>query len=245
ALVGNGFSRLADFFLVAKVVVFHRLEVVVQLIYQRHTGGYVQLDDFLVGNAAQVLDQGAQAVAVGDDQDLFAGLDLRLDLCLEIRDEARHCILQAFAQRNIVFVQVTVDAEVAGITLVAALHRRRRNVVAATPDQYLFVTVLGRGLGLVQALQRTLVTLVQAPVADHRNPHQVDLVLDDPQGADGTLEYRGEGDIELETGFLEQLAGFFRLGAALVGQVHIFPAGEAVFLVPQAVAVAHEYQFGR
>jgi hypothetical protein len=63
------------------------------------------------------------------------------------------------------------------------------------------------------------------------------------QRADGALEHRGVGDVEGETGILEQLAGLLRLGAALVGEVDVGPAGEAVFLVPGRLAMAQQYDF--
>jgi hypothetical protein len=43
--------------------------------------------------------------------------------------------------------------------------------------------------------------------------------------------------------FLQQLAGLLRLGAALVGEIDIGPAGEAVFLVPGGFAVAQQNDF--
>src|SRR5690349_950374 len=65
ALVGNGFHRLLDGLGIAKVVVLDRLEVIVQLINQRLRGGDVEFDDFRIRDVVEVLDQRAQAVAVG------------------------------------------------------------------------------------------------------------------------------------------------------------------------------------
>ena len=84
------------FFRVAQVVVFDGLQVVVQLIDHRHAGGDIEFDDFLVGNVAQVFHQCAQAVAVGADQYLFAGFDLRFDVAFEVRHEAVDRVFQAF-----------------------------------------------------------------------------------------------------------------------------------------------------
>ena len=107
----------------------------------------------------------------------------------------------------------------------------------------LVIPVLGGRFRLVQALQGTIVALVQAIVADHRDPHLVHVVQNAPQGAHGTLEHRGVSHIELKAGFLQQLACGAGFLAALFGQIHVFPAGEAVFLVPYALAVADQYQF--
>ena len=48
--------------------------------------------------------------------------------------------------------------------------------------------------------------------------------------------------VEDETERLETLAGRFRLADALLGQAGVFPAGEQVFQVPVALAVAHQHQ---
>ncbi len=191
-----------------------------------------------------MFDQRAQAVAVGADQHLLAGAHLGLDLLLVVGQEAVHGVLEAFRQRNTVLVQVLVDAQTAGVALVVAVHLGRRRVIAAAPDQYLLVAVFLGGFRLVEALQGAVVTLVETVIANHRNPHLVHAVEDGPEGADGALEHRGVGHIEFEAGFLQQLAGLAGFLAALIGEVHVLPAGEAVFLVPDALAVADQYQFG-
>ena len=72
------------------------------------------------------------------------------------------------------------------------------------------------------------------------NPHQVQLVQRDPERADRPLQDRGERDVECKSLGLEQLTGLFGLGLALVGQIDISPAGEEVFLVPDALAMTQE-----
>ena len=132
----------------------------------------------------------------------------------------------------------------AGIARVGFLERRRGDVVAPPPDQHLLVAVLRRGLRLVQALQCPVVPLVEPPRVLHGDPHQVQLVQGDPQGADRPLEDRRERDVERESLGLEQLAGPLRLGLPLVGQVDVGPAGEQVFLVPDALAVTQQHDLG-
>ena len=50
----------------------NRLQIGVQFINQRLTIGDVQANDVMVGDAVEVLDHGANGVAVGADQDTFA-----------------------------------------------------------------------------------------------------------------------------------------------------------------------------
>src|SRR5690606_5001658 len=112
--------------------------------------------------------------------------------------------------------------------------------IGATPDQYLFVAELGGGFRLVQALQGTVMALVQAPAQADRRVHGVHGIQSNPQRADGPLQHRTEGQVELKAFFLQQFARLARLFAPGVGQVDIGPAGETVFEVPLALAVAHQ-----
>src|SRR5207302_4603766 len=99
-----------------------------------------------------------------------------------------------------------------------------------------------RRLGLVQALERAVHALVEAPAVLHRNPHLVELVERDPESLDGPLEQRGVGDLETEARLLEQLPRLVRLGLAGGAERDVDPAGETVLLVPGALAMAQEHE---
>src|SRR5262245_57352411 len=124
--------------------------------------------------------------------------------------------------------------------VVAWRERRRRNVVTAPPDLRLRLAVLRGGLGLVQSLQGAVVPLVQPPAPFDRNPELIQLVERDPTRANRALEDRCVGDVEDVAAVAQQLAGCQRFLAALLAQVDVSPAGEAVFLVPGAFAVAKQ-----
>ena len=121
------------------------------------------------------------------------------------------------------------------------LHRRRGNIVAATPDEYLLVPVLLGSLGLVEALQHAVVLLVQTPGLLHRYPIQVHYIEDTVKGLDGTFEIGSIGFGKLKAFFLHELAGFLGFFNTFFGQIHICPSRKAIFLVPQAFAVANQY----
>lgn len=53
-----------------------RLHVLVQLVDERDSGGEVEAHDLVVGHVVQMLDDAAEGVPVGGDQDLLAILDL-------------------------------------------------------------------------------------------------------------------------------------------------------------------------
>lgn len=63
----------------------------------------------------------------------------------------------------------------------------------------------------------------------HGQPGAVHFILHMPQGTDGALEHAGVGHIEVIAFCLEQLAGLLGLFDAGGSQIHIGPAGEAVF----------------
>lgn len=62
------------------------------------------------------------------------------------------------------------------------------------------------------------------------------------QRADRALQHRGVGAIELQAFGGHQLATGLGFGAALFGEVDVDPAGEAIFEVPLALAMAQQDQ---
>jgi len=67
----------------------------VQLVDQRDPRGDVHVHDFGVAHAVEVLDQGAEAVAVGDDSDLAAANDLGRNRGAPVRQESRDGVFEA------------------------------------------------------------------------------------------------------------------------------------------------------
>src|SRR5690606_3497467 len=128
----------------------------------------------------------------------------------------------------------------ARMTLIVEIEGVGGDGIGAAPDQHLLVAVLGRGFRLVQPLQRAVVALVQAPAQADGGVHGVHFVQRDPEGADGALQNRAECQVKFVAFLFEQLARLARLFAPRFGEVDIGPAGETVFKVPLALAVAHQ-----
>ena len=128
---------------------------------------------------------------------------------------------------------------------VAGLQRGRLDVEGATPDEDLLLAVLGGGIGLVQALQRAVVTLVKAPRLVDGQPRAVHLVQNDVQGVDGALQERRVADVEVIALLLEGLAARGGLRAAGVRQVDVGPTGEEVLQVPLGLTVTDDDELHR
>ena len=71
---------------------------------------------------------------------------------------------------------------------IVGLERRRRDVVAAPPDPDLVLAKFAGGLGLVEALERAVMPLVQPPRVVDGQPHEIEIVEDDPQRPDRPFE---------------------------------------------------------
>jgi len=119
----------------------------------------------------------------------------------------------------------------------------RRNIITAPPKLYLRFAKFDGHFRFIQALQIAVVTLVQLPGPDHRDPFQAHFFHDDPQGFDGPLEDRGIGQVEGVSFGLEQLAGIVGLFQPQFGQADIRPPCEPVFQVPGALSVADQDDF--
>jgi len=101
------------------------------------------------------------------------------------------------------------------------------------------------GLRLVEALQRTVVALIQAPAALDRNPHEIHFIEHAPQGADRAFEDRGKSDVGRKPRLLDLDARRSRLDTSLVGKIDVMPAGEEILDVPGALAVSNQNQLSR
>src|SRR5690606_20960327 len=105
------------------------------------------------------------------------------------------------------------------------------------------VPVLRSRFGLVQALERAVMPLVEPPVPYHGDPHLVELIQHDPERADGPLQDRRVGDVELVVQVSQAARGLQGFFSPQVGEVDVGPSGEEVLQVPVALAVAAQNQF--
>jgi hypothetical protein len=94
------------------------------------------------------------------------------------------------------------------------------------------------GFDLVEALECTVMTFVETPVALHWQPHLPQSVEGEVISDYGSGQHRGVSHIEAETLSSHGVAGRNGLSDALIGEWHIVPTGEQVAKVPRGLTVA-------
>ena len=172
--------------------------------------------------------------------DRLAVENLRQDDVDVVRQEALHNVLQALRAWHLWEERVT---HVVGLgVLVVGVDFWWRSVVGTAPAHKLLFTVLLTDLGLVQALQLAVVTLIEAPVTHNWNPVTVRSVQRDVRGADRTTQQRREHDVRQHALFCHQLTGVDGFLLTLLSQIDIDPAGELVGLVPFTLSVTDKNQ---
>jgi hypothetical protein len=133
-LVGNRLESLTNSLFISEVVVLDRLEVGIQLIDEGDTRGDVQLGDLRLRNIIQILDQSTDRVTVSGDDDTLTGLDGGGNVAVPEGNETSNSILQGLSLGDLLGLETSVAAIVAGPVLGGLLDLRRGDIVAATPD---------------------------------------------------------------------------------------------------------------
>ncbi|MNH92223.1 hypothetical protein D3C73_447990 [compost metagenome] len=104
----------------------------------------------------------------------------------------------------------------------------------------LLLAPLGAGIVLVEAGEIAVVAFVERLVLDRFKVRLADLVEHDLQRLLGALQVGGERNVELDAGFGQRLASGLGFLDPERGQVRVLPAGEQIFEIPIALAVANE-----
>ena len=161
--------------------------VAVEGIGAGHAGGDVDLQDLVGREVLELHHERAQAVAVGGDENALFGLELGLDVLLEVGPGTGDGVLEALGVGEVLLRHLAKLCLDVGIALVAWLECGRLDVKGATPDEDLVLAVLSSCVGLVKALQGPVVALIEAPGLVDGKPGAVKLVEHDVKGVNGTL----------------------------------------------------------
>ena len=207
ALVLDRFHRGGDGVRVSQESSVDRLSALVDVVHDRNPGGEVQADDLLIGDPVEMLDERSQRVAVGDHEDPLAVGDLRLDHVVPVGERSLDGVGECFGAGQFIRGHVGVALIVSRPVWITSVHRRRRRVVASSPDQDLLGPVLLDGLGLVQSLERAIVAFVESPTSLDGKPHAIEFIQGDPHRPDRPLQERGVHDVEVELVFGQETAG--------------------------------------
>ena len=207
-----------------EIVFFENGEIVflVELVDQRLARRDFHRDDFLSGEVFQFHHQGAQAVAMGGDEDFAAGFERRGDLVIELRFDTVGRINQAFRERKIrslhlaFFDQILIKLLIARETGIIGSELRRLNVGRTTPDVHLFIAPLHSGFGFVEALESAIMPLIETPRIMFFDFAFAQFGEHDIHRAIGPRKHRAESDVEAIAVFLERLARFVGLFDAIL-----------------------------
>ncbi len=88
-LARHGLHRLLHALGIPEIIVADRFQILVEFVYQRDTGGNVQLDDIGIGNPVEILEQRTQAVAVRHEQHAIPATNDRRDAIVPTWQESR------------------------------------------------------------------------------------------------------------------------------------------------------------
>lgn len=132
-------------------------------------------------------------------------------LCYSCEQVVGQYVLQPFFSEAPWLFVYTADSisHLADDSVVVVLwaHGGRRDVERAPPDLHLSLSVPGGCLGLVQASQASVVSLVESPGPVNRHPHLVNAIQNQPQCPDGPFQHRGVANVKLEAGIWERVTG--------------------------------------
>mmetsp|Transcript_19536 Transcript_19536/g.45522 ORF Transcript_19536/g.45522 Transcript_19536/m.45522 type:complete len:410 (+) Transcript_19536:3050-4279(+) len=215
-----------------------------ELVHDGNPRGNRHVLDLLVADVVDGLDQPPQRVGVRHHQDVPALFQLEQDLLVPQRLRPFHAVQEGFRQRHLIRGEVRVLAVPAGI--VGIELRQGRRAVAETPPPALdqvFAEAL-RGLGLVEARQGSVETLVEPPTLEDRQVHCIELLQENPGGPNRSLEPGCKDDVYVVVvaPLHEKPGSVLDLALSLVREVGIGPAGERLVLVPLALTVPNEYE---
>lgn len=171
--------------------------------------------DIVVRDVLNILDHGAEGVAMSCDDDVLALLDEGQDLLVVVGPDTLRGELERLA---------------AG----------RGDIVAAAPDVHLVLAPLLARVVLVEARELAVVALVESLVLVDRNVLLTNLLELDAQRSLRALQSRGEGHVKLDARRSNTLSTRKRLLATKLRQRRILPAREEVELVPLGLTVARK-----
>ena len=134
SLGSDGGSSLGNSLLIGQVVVLDGLEVNIELIDERNSGGNVQLNNLGLRDVVQVLDECAQRVTVGSNKNTLASLDGRGNLLVPQRQETLDSVEERLAQGDLLGGELSVASIMTGPVLAGSVQSGRGEVVGTTPD---------------------------------------------------------------------------------------------------------------
>lgn len=117
-------------------------------------------------------------------------------------------------------------------------------VIWLPPQLYLLGTVLLSRLLLAESLEFAIMSLVNPPgLFDFGVVLQIHLIKDQIERLRRPTEFRGKGFVKVVTRVAELFAGYLSLLLTCLVEWNVDPPWESAILVPDGLAVPHEYNF--
>ena len=147
-----------------------------------------------------MLDDSAQAVAMGDYQQAVLIHQCGKDDAFPVRHDTPNSIFQGFRTGKFPIWHTGIADIHARITGIIFAYRSGSHVIASSPDVYLFFTILDRCFTLIQSLKHAVMLLVQPPGLFNRNPVFIQPVQDTVQRFYGTFQVRSVSCLKRKSG---------------------------------------------
>lgn len=174
--------------------------------------------DFPGRKAVQARDDGADGVAVRDDEDASARFDKREDFAFKEVRHAPEGVAQALGGREEFPRDIPVCRLETGMARVVVGKRRGRRVRRVAPRLHLTGTVPRNGVFLQGAFKAAVVAFVQPPCACNGDVGKAQFAEDDRRRIPRAGEGRSKAGVEGDTGGAEAASGGVRLPDAFRGE---------------------------
>jgi len=202
-LIGDCLHPFLKLFFIKKVVVLKGVEVAIEFEDQGASSWDVIADDVGIGHLGEMLYNGAKRVTMGNHDHTLAGENLGADLVVPVGEDSINGNLKGFSCWEDIERQAGVARVKFGVSLIIQGKLRGRHIKAASPQLHLFLSMLGSGLSLVEALKSTIMTFVKSPMLLNWDVMASELTGDCVICHNGASENGSVSKVELITFLLE------------------------------------------
>ena len=157
------------------------------------------MHNILFGDMVKMLDQGSQTIAVRRNHHSTTGAYGWGNRIFPKWQDTLDRVFQTLCRRQLLRGQARIARVKLGMPGIIERERVGSDCIGASPDEYLLIAILGSRFSLIQALERAIMTLIEAPIVVNGQIHGIHRIQGNPERTDGAFEHRGKGDIKFVT----------------------------------------------